>query len=58
MPFQMTQRSMTLTLTFVLKIAFLDFVAAGGIVSVSQTPLGFFLYYLGPALNRLYHVCF
>ena len=29
MPFQMTPRSMTLTLTFVLKIAFLDFVAAG-----------------------------
>ena len=35
MPFQMTPRSMTLTLTFALKIAFLDFVAAGGIVSVS-----------------------
>ena len=30
---------MTLTLTFALKIAFLDFVAAGGIVSVSQTHL-------------------
>ena len=42
MPFQMTPRSMTLTFTFVLKIAFLDFVAAGGIVSVSQTHLGFF----------------
>ena len=35
---------MTLTLTFVLKIAFLDFVAARGIVSVSQTPLDFILY--------------
>ena len=35
MPFQMTPRPMTLTLTFVLKIAFLDFVASmatGGIV--------------------------
>ena len=32
MPFQMTPRSGTLTLTFVLKIAFLDFVATGGIV--------------------------
>ena len=30
---------MALTLTFALKIAFLDFVAAGGIVSVSQTHL-------------------
>ena len=46
MPFQMTLRSMTfmtLTLTFALKIAFLDFVAAGGIVSVSQTHLDFCL---------------
>ena len=42
MPFQMTPRSMTLTLTFALTIAFLDFVAAGGIVSVSQTHLDFF----------------
>ena len=31
----------TLTLTFALKIAFLDFIAAGGIVSVSQTHLDF-----------------
>ena len=41
-PFQMTPRSMTLwpwLLTFVLKIAFLDFVATGGIVSVfTNTP--------------------
>ena len=33
---------MTLTLTFALKIAFLDFVAAGGIVRVSQTHLDIF----------------
>ena len=50
MPFQMTPRSMTLWpwLTFALKIAFLDFVAVGGIVSVSQTHLDIFdilLYY-------------
>ena len=32
---------MTLTLTFALKIAFLDFVAAGRIFSVSQTRLDF-----------------
>ena len=41
MPFQMTPKVndlVTLTLTFALKVAFLDFVAAGGIVSVLQTP--------------------
>ena len=42
MPFQMTPL-VTLTLTSALKIAFLDFVAAGGIVSVSQTHLDFSL---------------
>ena len=46
MPFQMTPNTkvidlVTLTLTFAIKIAFLDFVAAGGIVSVSQTHLDF-----------------
>ena len=34
--------TLTLTLTFALKRAFLDFVAAGGIVSVSQTHLDFY----------------
>ena len=33
----------TLTFTFALKIAFLDFVAAGGIVHVSQTHIDFFI---------------
>ena len=42
MPFQMTPRSMILTLTFVLKIAFLDFVGARGIVRVSQTQIDFY----------------
>ena len=44
MPFQMTPVNdlVTLTLTFALKIAFFDFDAAGGIVSVSQTHLDFF----------------
>ena len=42
MPFQMTPRSMT----FALKIAFLDFVAAGVIVSVSQTHLDFLTLYI------------
>ena len=38
-PFQMTPRSMTLTLTFALKN-----VATGGIVSVSQTPIDFLVH--------------
>ena len=44
----------TFTLTFALKIAFLDFVAAGGILSVSQTHLEFFFCFefLGAPMNQ------
>ena len=42
------------TLTFALKIAFLDFVSAGGIVGVSQTHLDFFCVHFVRRTTQLY----